>query len=267
MSADSHYNAQFIQFDFRLLDNPEFLQFVTRTEFATYLILRRYIWRGGRHRLGLHDLYANEHKLASSIGTKRIAELLGLKDATRVSKHLTYLESQGAIRRIPTGRETIFVLGEWHQPPGWNVSKEFYYLDNRFGVAFEGPQSPIAAKNPGSDLAQKAKPDLHSEPDQTWLEKPSSNRKGNREDNTVNGIKNLPDLGLSPAERDYIAGEILAELKDRQSQRFYQLVAAKIPEPFIRQALAEIRADGAREPAKVFTYRMNRYAYERQTRG
>ena len=38
------------------------------------------------------------------------------------------------------------------------------------------------------------------------------------------------------------------------------MVAVKVPEPVIRKALAEIKADGARFPERVFTYRMQQYA-------
>ena len=114
-----------------------------------------------------------------------------------------------------------------------------------------------------SDLAQKAKSDLASDTGQTWLKKPTSNREPNREQNTVNGVKGLPDRSLEAGESDYLAQEIVEQLGDEHSRRFYRLVASKVPEHVIRQALAEIKTDGAEHPAKVFTYRMNRYALQR----
>jgi hypothetical protein len=87
--------------------------------------------------------------------------------------------------------------------------------------------------------------------------------------NTVNGVvkggeKNtlhkLPDLGEPPEKTEYVAKQILKELGDEQSQRFYHLVAAKIPEGVIRETLAEVRVDGARDPARLFTYKIQRYA-------
>jgi len=50
---------------------------------------------------------------------------------------------------------------------------------------------------------------------------------------------------------------ILAEITIRKSQN---LVAAKIPESVIREVLAEVRVDGARNPARLFTYKIQRYA-------
>ena len=268
MSVDSNFNRQFIQIDFRLLDNPEFLQFVTQVEFATYLILRRYIWRGSEHRLGLHTLYAKQQKLACSISVERIAEMLGLKEGTtRVSRHLTTLCEIGVVERIRTGRENIFVLGEWHRPRGWHVSKEFYYLENRFGIP--GGKSPKTRK---SDLSKNDKSDLQNAQDQTGRKTAGqtrrkttdSNREENREVNTVgNGLQNLPNQGLQTGEIEYVAQEILDQLGDEHSRRFYRLVAAKVPEQVIRKALAEIKTDGANSPAKVFTFRMTQYALKR----
>lgn len=84
---------------------------------------------------------------------------------------------------------------------------------------------------------------------------------------TVNGNNNpasplwhLPELGHAEDQVDLIATDILDQLGDRQSERFYRLVAQRVPEQVIYQALSEIKADGAQNPARVFTYRMNRYA-------
>jgi hypothetical protein len=76
----------------------------------------------------------------------------------------------------------------------------------------------------------------------------------------------LPDLGEPPEKTEYVAKQILKELGDEKSQRFYHLVAAKIPEGVIRETLSEVRADGARSPAKLFTYKIKKYAVERARR-
>jgi hypothetical protein len=92
--------------------------------------------------------------------------------------------------------------------------------------------------------------------------------------NTVNGvvkggegagIKKLKTLDQPPEKTAYIAHSvILPALGDEKSSKFYELVAAKIPEPVIRKTLSEIRVDGARDPAKLFTYKMQRYALAKQ---
>jgi hypothetical protein len=90
--------------------------------------------------------------------------------------------------------------------------------------------------------------------------------------NTVNGeekndIKKLKDLDQPKERSDYVAQHILSVLGDEKSERFYKLVAAKIPEQIIRETLSEIKVDGARNPAKVFVYRVKKYALTEARRG
>jgi hypothetical protein len=87
--------------------------------------------------------------------------------------------------------------------------------------------------------------------------------------NTVNGnnktgLDTLPDLDQPKDRREYVAQFILKTLGDKQSYPFYLLVAVKVPEKEIRQALSEIKTDGAKHPAKVFTHRMKLYALHHQ---
>jgi hypothetical protein len=88
--------------------------------------------------------------------------------------------------------------------------------------------------------------------------------------NTVNGVvkggekrnlQQLKNLEQPPEKTAYIAEHvILPALGDEKSRRFYELVAAKIPEGVIRETLSQIKVDGAQDPARLFTYRMQRYA-------
>ena len=106
---NSNFNRQFILIDFDLVDDPKFIGFFNTAEFGTYVILRRYIWRGGEktpHFLGLHELFEEDRLLVSSISRERLAAKLQLKDVTRVSKHLTRLEQEGVVRRREQRRET-----------------------------------------------------------------------------------------------------------------------------------------------------------------
>ena len=263
-------NRQFVLLDFELIDDPRFLDFVSSAEFGTYLILRRFIWRGGEskpHFLNLHSLYENDKLLVCSISNEKIASLLHLNDLTRVSKQLTKLENYGVVKRIRTGRQNIYVLGEWYDySEGKDGSKrlEWFYVEQKFGVS-------------KSDLAQKAKSELHPDAGQTWLKKPNINIEENREENTVNGVvkgeekstlRELPDLGDPPEKIAYVAKEIILKaLGDEQSLKFYELVAAKVPEQVIREVLSEVRVDGARSPAKLFTYKIKQYALNRRKRG
>ena len=171
------------------------------------------------------------------------------------------------VERIRTGRENIYILGEWHKPRGWTVSKEFYYLENHFGISPAGSPKTRKSdldKTSRSDLQRKQGQSWPKTPGQSWRKKTDSNREDNRETNTVrNGVQKLPDQDLEAGESEFLAQEILDQLGDEHSRRFYRLVSAKVPEQVIRKALAEIEADGADDPAKVFTYRMNQYALKK----
>ena len=90
--------------------------------------------------------------------------------------------------------------------------------------------------------------------------------------NTVNGvvkggaarsIQQLPDLDQPQEKTAYLAQYVLDELGDHQSRKFYALVAAKIPEAIIREAVSAIKVDGAENPPRLFTYKMQRYALGR----
>jgi len=91
------------------------------------------------------------------------------------------------------------------------------------------------------------------------------------EKNTVsNGIellrKNTPDLDQPGEKTQYVTDYILEQLGDKQSEKFYRLVAAKVPEDTVRQMLSEVRADGAEHPAKVFTHKVKVWAVKQQVR-
>lgn len=89
---------------------------------------------------------------------------------------------------------------------------------------------------------------------------------------TVNGsytrqspVRQLPDLDQPQEQTAIVADEIISRLGDQHSRRFYELVAAKVPYDVIHRALSEIKTDGADNPAKVFTHRMQQYALKRLT--
>lgn len=80
---------------------------------------------------------------------------------------------------------------------------------------------------------------------------------------TTSPICQLPDIPQPTEQVELVAGDILRQFGDEHSNRFYHLVARKVPASIIYESLSEIRSDGAREPAKAFTFRMNKYALER----
>jgi DNA-binding transcriptional ArsR family regulator len=273
--VEEKFNRQFILLEFDLLDDKRFLEFVSKAEFATYLILRRYIWRGNDHRLGLHSVYHNEQKLASAISRTKIASMLNLKDETRVSKHLSALEDMGLIKRKRTGRETIFILGEWidiSERKDKSKRKEWFYIEQKFGGNGNasdddsgGDDSPDDGDGDGrtSDVAHFATSDVYSDTPQTWRNEPHNNREENREINTtVNGSKNpislLPQLDLDEAyvqdTADYIGQKL--GTSDAHSRKLHLAVAWRIPRHIIERHLNDVAEADAKNPGALFTHRM-----------
>jgi phage replication O-like protein O len=137
------------------------------------------------------------------------------------------------------------------------------YRLNIIGESRENNHTPRGVKNtPGGGVKNTPPPsDKNSPTQETVIQKTV--------DNTVNGvvkggdghsIQKLQDLDQPKEKTAYIAQYILDELGDEHSRKFYALVAAKIPETIIREAISAIKVDGAENPAKLFTYKMQRYA-------
>jgi hypothetical protein len=76
-------------------------------------------------------------------------------------------------------------------------------------------------------------------------------------------LHKLPNIDQPKEKTDLIASDILAELGDQSSKAFYRLVAAKIPESFIRQKLSELKQGNAHAPERVFASIIRTYAAER----
>src|SRR4051812_31459831 len=170
---NQNFNRQFILIDFRLLEDKRFLKFLGSSEFATYLVLRRNVWRSVQpHYMGLHTLYEQERKLVCSLTREKIAEVVGVA-LDNISRHLSMLEAKGVIRRVRTGRQNIYVLGEWVDVKGdSSYGVEWFYMEGVFGVS-------------KSDLMASVRSDLTSTSDQSRRPASDNNRKENTEENTV----------------------------------------------------------------------------------
>lgn len=160
---NSHFNRQFILIDFRLLDDRDFLTFLGSSEFATYLVLRRNVWRSEkRHYMGLEQLYTEERRLCCSLTHAGIGEVTGVA-LDNISRHLSALERKGVIRRWRTGRQNIYVLGEWIDVKGDGSFKvEWFYMEGAFGVS-------------KSDLMLSVRSDLTATSDQNRLRSSDNN--------------------------------------------------------------------------------------------
>lgn len=147
---NSNFNQQFIMLDFKLLENKDFLQFLGSSEFATYLVLRRFVWRSvDPHYMGLHTLYRQQQKLVCSLERDTIAEFIDIAP-DNISRHLSKLQDRGVIKRILTGRQSVFVLGEWIDVNGDGSYKvEWFYMEGIFGLS-----KPDLTLSVRSDLTQ-----------------------------------------------------------------------------------------------------------------
>lgn len=114
-----------------------------------------------------------------------------------------------------------------------------------------------------SETTSDAKSDKESEIKETQERNKSDNI--NKNDNngknektvTKNGfLTKLPILTTDNSYINYLVDEILTVTKDAHSRKFYESVAARISEDKIRQALSEIKVDGANSPAKLFTWKI-----------
>jgi DNA-binding transcriptional ArsR family regulator len=259
------FYTQFVPIDFKLLDNKKFMDFVGTSAFKTYIVLRRNVWRSNEeHYMGLHKYY-DKRLLTCSLEREKISEITDIA-VNNISHHLTDLEKKGIVQRIRTGKQNVYVLGEWIDVLGSGYREvEWYFMEGVFGISKQ-------------DLLLNVRSRVTKALGQTYSSALDNNNKDNREENTVNGVvkggvdksvlRELPDIGDPSEKTAYIARDIILKaLGDEKSLKFYELVAAKIPEQVIREVLSEVRVDGARSPAKLFTYKIKQYALEKQKRG
>jgi hypothetical protein len=80
-------------------------------------------------------------------------------------------------------------------------------------------------------------------------------------------VARLASLNQPRQQTELLARDIAEELGDSGSLPFYLLVADRVPEHTIRRHLSEIKLNGARSPAKLFNYRIRRYAEDRLAAG
>lgn len=260
---NSHFNRQFIMLDFRLLGNRDFLKFLGSSEFATYLVLRSNIWRSPRpHHMGLDQLYEEEKELACSLTREKVAAVTGIAP-DNISRHLSTLADKGVIRRRRTGRQSIFVLGEWVDVlKNGSYRLEWFYMEGCYGISKSDLTESVR-----SGLTKSSDQNRPGASGQTRRLASDNNREENREIKSVNGDANifgqLPNLNLPKEQMEYIAQQVASELNDRKSLRFYQLVAAKAPAAVIYQAVSEAKQEGD-NPAKLFTHKMKLYAVSKR---
>ena len=274
---NANFNSQFIMIDFKLLQNQEYLHFLGPKQ-GIYLLLRRYVYRSTNpHPHNLHK-YFQQGKLVSSLTQEKIAELTGWSLRT-ISGHISDMVKSGIIQSISTGRASVYVLGERRDVSGDEDSKpkwfELFYLDRKYGM--DDSDDPTNA--PNSDESEPEndgfRPDTQDSAHQIRSDaeacRPDTQKAAHHNINIINKkihkksnnrIYEIPVLKQPSEKTEFIADEIVTALSNPKARKYYLLVASRIPEPVIRQHLAEVKADNPRDPIKLFTHKMQKYAKE-----
>ena len=234
MDVSARFNSQFVMIDFELLDHPEFMGFVGTTAFGVYLILRRYVWRSEdrEHTAGLHLMFARG-LLACSVSVALIAERIGVSERS-IKEATTRLEHMGVVQSRMTGREKVYVLGEWvdiSEKKDGSVRKEWFYLERMFptrGAEIFPSEVQKKVSSEENRLAEVREP-----------APPYINREENKE--SVNALGKRKD----PEHIRYLVEQILDVCGDEKSRGFYTRLASRLPDDLIFRSLAEIRQDSA----------------------
>lgn len=234
MDVNAHFNSQFVMVDFELLDSPEFMRFVGSTAFSVYLLLRRYVWRSEerQHSAGLHELYARG-LLATSVAVATLADKVLVSERS-VKEATARLEDLGIVQSRATGREKIYLLGEWvdiSEKKDGSVRKEWFYLERVFaGRSAESFTSEVQ----GSGETARGEEDRPA----AVQDAAPGNIQENRE-----GVNALEHQRKDPDHVRYLVSEILKVCGDEHSRPFYTRLAARLPDHLIFRSLAEIRQD------------------------
>lgn len=233
MDVSARFNSQWVMIDFELLDNPEFMRFVGTTAFGVYLILRRYVWRSQdrEHAAGLHLMFARG-LLACSVSVAIIAQRIGVSERS-IKEATTRLEDMGVVQSKMTGREKVYILGEWvdiSEKKDGAVRKEWFYLERVF---------PTRGAEIFPSEVQKS---VSGEENCTPEVRPTSptNREENKE-----GVNAVEKERKDPEHVRYVVDEILKVCGDENSRTYYTRLASRLPDHLIFRSLAEIRQDSA----------------------
>ena len=176
--------------DFEDLDDPEFMEFVRSSEFSTYLIMRRYIWRSDTpHRLGLHEYYA-QGSLACALGREKIAEKLGNITARQITRDINALVKRGMIKSVRTGRGNVFILGKWAVNQEDQVYYEYFFLD-RLHVRVDKNVQSDWTSNENALSGQKCPIRLDKNVTSEWTKMSSNNIESNIENNRESDTSNI----------------------------------------------------------------------------
>ncbi len=271
-AMNSNFNRQFVLIDLKLARTKEYLQFLGSVV-GTYMLLRSYIYRSSKpHPNGLHKLYTAKKQLACYMEHDEIVKKTGFSRRTVISS-VAKLVEMGAVKTISTGRGNIYLLGEYFliKNKHGKISKfEWFCIDQEFGV--EPPDSNLdeAEENePSGDFTPDVQETAHQVSNRETFRSSDVQEVAHHNINIINKqinkksnnrIYKIPVLKQPQGKIEYLADELVEVLNNPKARKYYLLVASRIPEPIIRQHLAEVKADNPKNPVTLFTHRMQKYA-------
>lgn len=150
----------------------------------------------------------------------------------------------GIVQSRMTGREKIYVLGEWmdiSKEKDGSARKEWFYLERVFATKqndlsdVDLPGEGRAEENFLSEVQPGGRQEVVRLPDRQELA--STNREKNKE--SVNALGKRKD----PEHVRYLVEQILDVCGDEKSRAFYTRLASRLPDDLIFRSLAEIRQD------------------------
>jgi hypothetical protein len=149
--AQPNLNRQFILLDFTDLDSPGFGEFMRSGEFATYLYMRRHIWRSSEHHSRKLERWYADGYLACGLSRQRLAQCSGVR-LRQITADIAKLIARKVVEVRGATSEQVFVLGRWKIEEGVHV--EYYYLDRLCPPMAENCQSSDQNPNSGRKLPE-----------------------------------------------------------------------------------------------------------------
>jgi DNA-binding MarR family transcriptional regulator len=138
-------------------------------------------------------------------------------DERTIRRHLARLENARLLTREPrSGRPSLL----WIEEPSEEESKHY-----------------LSTNAIGPDIGVRGREDMDVRPYKK--EEGEKDKTVNEEQSSWKGRQQLS--GEQKAKREWLAGEILAVLKDERSLGFYRKVAESVPEHRIFEALSEVK--------------------------
>jgi len=188
-------------------------------------------------------------------------------DGTRMDKGIG-MRKQAIISGLRQAVKDGYLIEEADKSDKGRIKKFYGLRMLQSGSDDEGGEGEVEQmyENHTPDVRQSHPRDMKITPPSEKDTKERQSKKNTVTNGNINKTKDiklltkLPRLNQPKEKTKYVAEYILEEFKDEHSKRFYEIVASKIPEDYIRQAISEIKADGARSPGRVFTFRMMKYA-------